>query len=172
MKKISILVLVIALTATATVVAEDAAPKMFTTDAAVGLSFGVFNSGEFGAFASVATIASLRGGLDGTLLYKVNDVVAVGPSVGLYVLRYTVDGTDYTLFDLPLRLAAKVGTGTTFIEPFAGYYLAPVGFPASGPEVGVRGALNGFFVDASYVLGTYSWTRIAIGFAQADLFRF
>jgi len=172
MKRLVALSLLLAVAGASLVSAQDEGwlKKSLTVDAGAGLSFGLFDSmpSPFGDLSGIATAASVRVGVDGGLFYKMNDVVEVGPMIGVYYLNPTVNGVSYIFFDVPLRAAVKIGMGSTFIEPYVGYYVASYGFPFPGVELGARGALGGFFVEGSYVLGNPNWKHIAFGYTLTN----
>jgi hypothetical protein len=175
-KKFAVMFLVLVVAGASLVSAQEAgAPrKSFTIDAGAALAFGLFDSmpSSFGDLSGIATIASLRGGFDGALFYRINDFIEAGPMIGLYYLSTSTSTSNYTFFDFPLRAAAKIGKGATFIEPYAGYYATSAGFPFPGLEFGARAALGGFFVEGSYVLGAPNWKHIALGYTISDIFGF
>jgi hypothetical protein len=187
MKKILALLLVLAVSGGASLFAQDAPAepaKPFSVDAAGGLSFGLFDKlGTVGDvdLSVVATILSIRAGIDGDLLFHVNDTVAVGPQLGLYVLQYTVTSgaseSTVTFIDVPVRVVAKVGNKGASIQPYLGYFvsvntLSNFSFPPAGVDVGARAVLGNFFIEGGYVIGSTPWTRIAFGFQASDLFSF
>jgi len=175
-KKFAVLFLALVVAGASLLSAQEAgAPrKSFAIDAGAGLSFGLFDSmpSAFGDLSGIATLASLRGGFDGALFYKINDWIEAGPMIGLYYFTTSTSSSSYTFFDFPLRAAAKIGKGATFIEPYVGYYATSAGFPFPGLELGARAALGGFFVEGSYVLGTPNWKHIALGYTLSDIFGF
>jgi len=147
--------------------------RSFVINGGLGLSFGLFDgaSPEFEALESLLTLASVRGGIDGAVVYRLNDWVAVGPQIGLYALQYSSGSDSYTFIDLPIRAVATVGSSDLALQPYVGYYLS-TGFPFPGFEVGARAILGSVFVEGSYVLGSPQWRHIALGFAFNKLYEF
>jgi len=175
MKKISLLVLGLAL-CSAAVFGQDTDTgdqKSFVINGGLGLSFGLFDgvAPEFEALESLLTLASVRGGIDGALVYRLNDWVAVGPQIGFYALQYSSGSDSYTFIDLPVRAVAMVGTSDLALQPYVGYYFS-TGFPFPGFEFGARAILGSLFVEASYVLGSPEWKHIALGFSLNKLYEF
>jgi hypothetical protein len=174
-------ILVIAVLVGLPVFAEGETPATetntaFGLDGAVGLSFGLFDdlkNTAFGDLNALATLASVRGGGDVSLLYTVNEWASVGGSLGVYILQFSVNGGNtYTFFDVPVRAVAKLGDKNLSLSPYLGYYWTPVGFPFPGLEAGARLAMGGLFLEAGYVLGQPNWKHINLGFVGSDFFRF
>lgn len=146
-------------------------PKRLVVNGGLGASIGFFDDGDYDGLGPLMTLASFRLGADAALVYKFNDVIALGPQVGFSALTVDLNGGSYTFFEVPLRAVMKVGRPDLAIQPFLGYYLS-LGFPFPGPEVGARAILGPFFGEGSLVLSRPSWKRVALGASLNELLRF
>lgn len=146
----------------------------------VGVSVPIMDLASLGVEDSVSLLIHIlysRAAVNADLLYTLGDSFAVGAESGFWLLYTPYSSSsdlDYYFLDMPFRALIRLGSGNTFLQGFAGYYLTllstvnGIDLPGafSGMEVGLRGSLYGVYMEGSYILGAMDYFRINVGWGQ------
>jgi hypothetical protein len=117
-----------------------------------------------GAFAIFGAVLNLRGGLWGSIGYRLSPSFALGGEVGLDYLPLSASvGTtsiDITFYDIPVLAKVSYSLGKFGLEGFAGAFINGVTsgtmtvttVPSIDLNAGARVRLGGIYAEASYVI--------------------
>jgi len=141
----------------------------FGWDLGLGMSLGFFDkeTGDYDVEESfMKALLSLRVGFNTAFRFNITGWLSTGVETGVMFMKMTVDSgsgkREYSFFDIPIRAIFRIGGGSTFLEPHAGYYIA-TGSYLGGGDLGVKLSLGGFFVEYGYIIGTEKYSRVALG---------
>jgi hypothetical protein len=117
-----------------------------------------------GAFAILGALFNVRGGLWGSIGYRLSPSFALGGEVGLDYLPLSASvGTtsiDITFYDIPVLAKVSYSLGKFGLEGFAGAFINGVTsgtmtvttVPSIDLNAGARVRLGGIYAEASYVI--------------------
>ncbi len=141
-------------------------------DASVFLSYGVFDTSDAGEYEDAVgimlTLLTIRGGVSGTVRYEFSDMISAGVELGLASMSIDLGGGEVTFIDIPMNVVARFGFDSLFVEPHVGYY-ATIGSDLGGLTLGAKLGLGSWFIDASLVSGTISYSRFTLGYQLNNL---
>ena len=150
--------------------------KRVGVDLGAALSIGLFSESPSGPFEYeepiTVSLASGRFAFDTSVLYKLNDSYSIGAVTGLHIMKSIFQMQEHLYIDIPWRIALKIGSRTTFIEPFLGYFWCVTSYLPSGFEIGSRFSLAGLFIEGSTILGSDRWGHVSLGVTIPDIVRF
>ena len=151
--------------------AEDSGKGPIGLDVGAIFSTGYLNDPLYPDLSALSIIYLMRGGITATGRYRINDQLSAGLETGLLFLTFEIGGTTTYFFDIPIQAVFRWGKDGTFLEPHVGYYLTLSGMQLGGFDVGVKGSLNNFYVDFSFIIGNgYNYPRFGLGYQINNIF--
>ena len=152
---------------------EDMSGKMISIDTGAGISMAFIET-DNALLGFLTFLFGMRGIYFADARFLISDMMSAGAELGIAAMSVSFDdGATSTLFlDLPIRGIFRFGKGGTFIQAYAGLYMPVSPTFDTLFDVGIKGSLGGLYTEVSYLMGTTSYARAAIGFALNDIVSF